>query len=701
MQNQGRHSRPNQPGYGNHANGTPGNPTGWQAQPQQPYAQQQRQQPTQQFGQYQQQFPGNGYNAGNNRGYGQQDFAFQPLPNVNHEHDGMIRVKKKRKKKHTKLIVAVIVIVCLLVGVGGYGAALALSAKDAKAQATTALSDVNSIQSAISSQDFAAAATSATNLQTTAQAMNEELSSPLWDVAAKLPVIGEDIQGVQTIASVLADASDNAIVPLTQSLVTTPPSACVNANGDLDIAAISTLLGTIQNSAPAMQRCTDKLASLPTFHIEQLQKMISPAQEKISGINSMFQQVNTFAPIIRSMLGANGNRTYLLVAQNTAEIRASGGFPGSVGTVSINNGAIELGDFTKVYDMMVEDTPAQCNITAEENALFYPWYTQYSWDNGFNPDYPRVASIWATAYQEKTSNSVDGVISITPTMVQDLLAATDNSFTLSDGTYIDGTNAAEVLQHDLYWKYLSDGSDMASGNDICDALFSEAASYAFDAALENMNASSLTKLVSALMGGLDDRRVMIWLEDASEQQYIEEMGYSGSMSAATQKQPTLGVFINFWAGSKLGWWLGMDTKISEPVTGSDGSRTYHVTTTLTNYLTQQEATSGGTYIISGDANDRGNANPFLYFYAPAGGSISDIVASNGATLGKATYQGLDVTFTCEVGDEAVLPRPNNPLPVGSGATFTYTVTLPQGVNGDLQLATTPTLTKYHESAASQ
>ena len=58
--------------------------------------------------------------------------------------------------------------------------------------------------------------------------------------------------------------------------------------------------------------------------------------------------------------------------------------------------------------------------------------------------------------------------------------------------------------------------------------------------------------------------------------------------------------------------------------------------------------------------------------------------------------GLDVTFTCQVGDFAVLPKPNNPLPVESTVTYSYTVTLPAGVEGDLQLATTPTLTKYHQ-----
>ena len=694
MQNHGKHSRPDQ-GYGQHANRPADMGRQAPARPQQPYDQQGYQRPPYQQPRYAQQ-PGQPQpQSVYGNPYGRRDFDFQPLPN-NHEHDGMIRVKKKRRKKHTKLIVCIVVIACLLVGACGYGAALALSAKDVKAQAETALSNVNGIQTAIAGQDFATAAKNASNLQSSAQAMNEELSSPVWNVAAMLPVVGSDVKGVQTIASALADASDNAIVPLTSSLSTTPPSACIDADGKLNIAAITTLLGAIQNGAPAMQRCTDELSSLPAFHIEKLQKLVGPAQEKITGINDVFQQANTFAPIIGSMLGANGNRTYLLAAQNTAEIRASGGFPGSMGTVSIDNGAIELGDFTKVYDMMAEETPAQCAITDEENALFYPWYTQYSWDNSFNPDYPRVAGIWAAAYQEKTEQSVDGVISITPTMVQDLLAATGDSFTLSDGTTIDGTNATKVLQHDLYWKYLSSGSNMSEGNDLCDALVAEAAEYAFDSALENMNASSLMKLVSTMMGGLEDRRVMIWLADATEQSYIEDMGYSGSMTAASQQEPTLGVFVNFWAGSKLGWWLGMDTQVSSPVTGNDGSRTYHVTTTLTNFMTAQEAKQGGGYIVSDNDKSLGDADPFIYFYAPAGGTISDVTASNGATLGKATYQGLDVTFTCQVGDFSVLPKPNNPLPVDSPVTYSYTVTLPAGVEGDLQLATTPTLTKYHQ-----
>ena len=98
MQNQGKHSRPSQPGFGQQ----PGQSRAGALRPQQnqPYGQphQQRpyqpQQPTQQFDQ--QPYGGNfgaaqsNYNA---NAYGNRDYNFQPLPPSNRNHDGMIRVK--------------------------------------------------------------------------------------------------------------------------------------------------------------------------------------------------------------------------------------------------------------------------------------------------------------------------------------------------------------------------------------------------------------------------------------------------------------------------------------------------------------------------------------------------------------------------------------------------------------------------------
>ena len=58
--------------------------------------------------------------------------------------------------------------------------------------------------------------------------------------------------------------------------------------------------------------------------------------------------------------------------------------------------------------------------------------------------------------------NVDGVISMTPAIVQKLLAAIDEEITLFDGLVLNGSNAARVLQYDLYYKYFGTESSPTS-----------------------------------------------------------------------------------------------------------------------------------------------------------------------------------------------------------------------------------------------
>lgn len=605
--------------------------------------------------------------------------------------DQLIR-HKHRRHKHRGLKMALGVVGVLVVLSAAGAAALASSASDLKTQASSALSEVNAVQSAIESQDFAAASASAQELQNVAAQMNGSLQSPLWSFASALPVVGGDVSAVRTVASVLQDASTNALVPLTDALAQTPVDSLVS-DGTIDVQSLSGLLSAVEQTAPVMQRCTDSLDSLPEMHIEKLQSMIQPAREKLDGVNDMFQSAATLAPVAGNLLGANGDRTYMLAAQNTAELRASDGFPGSVGTLSISNGHISLGDFAKVYDVLNEDTPSSAGITDEEHALFYD-YTRYSWDNSFNPDFSRVGGIWAASYEERNGGHLDGVVSITPSVVQRMLAALGTSVTLSDGTELDGTNATKVLEHDLYWKYLSAGDNMALGGDITDALFAEAAKLTFDQVLGNFNSDTLSKLATVLMDGAKDREVLIWMADSNEQSAMEKMGVTGTLDASTQQQPTLGVFANIWFGSKIGWWFGMSTQVGDVQKAADGTRTYHVTTTLENYLTQDELATGGDYILGGIDKSSGYYEPFIYLYAPAGGTIQNLQASNGASFSTTEYRGLQVTYTQDVSGDPVWPRPSNPLYPGQPATISYDVVLPASVSGELAVSSVPTLQQY-------
>ena len=76
------------------------------------------------------------------------------------------------------------------------------------------------------------------------------------------------------------------------------------------------------------------------------------------------------------------------------------------------------------------------------------------------------------AYEAKHGESVDGVLSLTPTIIQKVLRIS-GPITLPDGTELNGDNAVSVLQYELYYKYLSDrntGMDDREANDYVDGV---------------------------------------------------------------------------------------------------------------------------------------------------------------------------------------------------------------------------------------
>ena len=59
----------------------------------------------------------------------------------------------------------------------------------------------------------------------------------------------------------------------------------------------------------------------------------------------MLDQVNGMVQAMPKLLGQDGPRTYLLVAQTTSEQRSGGGLVGSLGTMQVDNGNISVGEF--------------------------------------------------------------------------------------------------------------------------------------------------------------------------------------------------------------------------------------------------------------------------------------------------------------------------------------------------------------------
>ena len=588
---------------------------------------------------------------------------------------------RSRGRKRLYIIIGVVAV--LLIALAAAAFAAVGSAKEMKSQATQVLQDVKSIQTAIGENDYAAAAQSAQHASELTGSIAGELSSPLWMVASIIPVYGQDISGMRDLMTALDDAFDEGLVPLTKTLAANPPDSLISTDRRINVAAVTQLLDAVQNAAPSMQKCADVAESLPEMHIEQLKSVVDPAKEKLTTINATFQKAAALAPVAGPVLGANGNRTYLIVAQNSAELRSSGGFPGSMGTLEIRDGEIILNDFSKVYDVLTDTNPSSVSITDEEYALFGAAGMDCPRDAGIDPDFTRVASIWAASYEERNVAHLDGVISITPSVVQDILAIV-GPVTLPDGTELTGSNATKVLQSDIYWKYLAEGADPdGTGGAVTDALFAQAAHETFNKLFSNLNADTLIKFASCMAKDMEDRTVMFWLTDEGEQAILASLDCSGALNDDPMR-PELGVFFSLWVGSKMGWYVDIDNQVLESKKNADGSYTYKMQTTFTDTVSSEEIASGGEYII-GDIYDYeyGILYPCLYIYAPAGGSISNLESNSSVAFEEARHDGLQAFKAWRT-----VLRPDQPI------VCTYTVTTAPNASQEMKIVCTPTLTEY-------
>ena len=564
-------------------------------------------------------------------------------------------------------IVAVLVAVCGVCGALVYRDAMDVldQSKDVMALAATISDDLkngNGDELNSTVQDMASEVSS----------MHTKTSGPLWVAASYVPVLGDDIRVARGVVEQADNLMQNAFVPAAQSLQGVSLSTLLT-DATVDVQTLETVSAALSQAQPVVEQASEAIDALPQAHIGKVRDAVDKVRGPIASAAETLRGLNEIAPMLPQMLGANGTRNYLLVAQNLAELRSTGGFPGSLGILTVDNGRISMGEFVGLQEL-TNTEGGHYGFTDEEVAI---------WDGGRDrlgqnfgatnliPNFARDSQIWSEWWKDKKGAAVDGVIAIDPVLLQKLLALTGGIEV--DGYTIDGSNAAKALLNDAYNEMPIDQTDR---------FFSDVASQAFDHVMGSLGSVSLPDLAQTLGDAVGEQHLFAWMANADEQALVEKAGAGGTLGNDSAN-PQLGVFISDDTWSKKSWFFSTDTQVSDGTTNADGTMTYHVTTTLTNHLTADEANNSVRYITGRNLARRDNTDMVMWIYlvAPAGGSISNVSQEGGdMTLQDFTelpYNGLSVTFA------------NPRIDGGETMTVTYTVTCAAGA-APMTVRTTPT-----------
>ncbi len=604
------------------------------------------------------------------------DSSTSPTSNglVRHRHR-----KGERKKRRVAAVVAVIVAV-VLVAFGVSGFMLFNSAKTVKSQAKETVEIVGGLKDKVTSGDFSTLPDDAKKIDELCSSMKKETSSPVWTMASFIPVYGGDINAARTMVDALSDVSSGALVPMADNLAQATPGKLFQ-DGTINVSALQAVADSLSDSSKAFKSANEKIQGIGDTHIAQVTELVDKAKDGFATLNGAVDAAEKVAPVLPQMLGANGQtRNYLLYAMNNVEIRACGGFGGSQGLISVADGQMSIGEF--VPRIGLSEDEAVESVDEEDEALFGNHSNLYNSGNTYSPDWPRnsqrVAALWKSQYGQ----DVDGVVGIDPVFLQYLLGLVGN-VSLPDGTVVDGTNAAKVLMHDVYWNYPVEESD---------GIFASVASAAFDKILGGIGDVDVTKLVGAFGRGAEEGRLIAWMRNDDEQNAIKETGIDASLPDPDDPSadPVAGVYFNNLSFSKLDWYLNADTQIGQGVKNGDGTCSYRITVTLTNIMTQEEAGKLPDYVAAGASDAaRDDERLNVSVFAPTGGNISDLtVEGTQFGLGAATWHG--IPFYSGTVD----------LHAGETTTITYTLTT-SAEAGDkpLTLRQTPTCQAARDSAS--
>ncbi|WP_411721982.1 DUF4012 domain-containing protein [Mycetocola sp.] len=481
----------------------------------------------------------------------------------------------KRKTASTPLLLALVVLifgmvtVSLWIGIRGASAASELSTARSFASALrTEMVDGN-VQDATTTLGRAATHTQAAVLLT---------SDPVWRAVELVPVVGSNLSAVR----VSAQAVDDLVTEVAATLL--PLAGELNASS---FAGTSIPLEPLQEMAPGATKARDaaeaiagRVAEIETGStLPFVRKAVTELTDLVGDVTTTVQSIQRATALMPGMLGADGQRNYLVLFQNSAELRASGGVSGATAVLAASGGNLALAAQKSIMDYPVLPEPA-LPLSPVEVELYSTLLARQIQDVNRTPDFSRTGAIAKTMAEPVVGMRIDGVVTIDPYVLSYVLTAT-GPVRLDNGAILSSDNAVQMLLSDIY--------DTVKQPADQDRFFASVARAAFTAL--NSDTVNPARLLSAIVRAGDEGRIRIWSADGAEQSALAETTLA---AVPDESDPVLGVYLNDATGAKMSFYLDRFVTVSCERVGVQ-----RVTVQLTNEAPADAATSLPAFVTGG------------------------------------------------------------------------------------------------------
>jgi UDP-N-acetylmuramyl pentapeptide phosphotransferase/UDP-N-acetylglucosamine-1-phosphate transferase len=422
-----------------------------------------------------------------------------------------------------------------IVFVAGDAVDLMERGREAAARALTAARDGDAI---LASGSFRRAAL------TFARA-SDRLDSPWLVGGLAIPGVAPNMRAARELADIgrdLARAGEDVTTAV-------QPEALEVIGGRVPLEEVRRITPKLEAGSRALARALVRIRALDDpYLIGAVRDEIDKVERELASANGEAQRGVAAARLAPAILGGDGERHYLLVIQNNAESRATGGFVGNFGLMTARDGDVSIGELqrTSVWNEAVAragqppgDAPPDYHARYDQ---FGPARTLQNVN--LSPDFPSVARFLMSLTPAAGLGPVDGVLAVDPFGLAALLELTGPVDVAGWPTPIDAENAVDVTLRDAYAFFERTPERAEFLGDVAQVVVDQATSGSL---------GKPAQIARVLGEAAHEGHIIVAFARPDEQKLAEDFGVAGRMTPA--RVDAVAVTTSNFAANKIDFYL--------------------------------------------------------------------------------------------------------------------------------------------------
>lgn len=434
---------------------------------------------------------------------------------------------------------------------------------------------------------------------------------PAFRLLTLIPWSRSDAEAVEAVADAAERAANAGLSAVVAAEAMGVEGGAVGESlyrdGRVDLQRVEAARPHVAVARALLDEAEAILDGAPEPTLDLVANGIGKARSEITKASGSADAGGALFEALPGLLGAQGERRYLLAFQAIGEARGTGGVVGMFGVLRARAGVLRLSEVGSVHPALSTTLPRNVDAPAWFAESYGPQFSLRQWQQvNLSPNFPAVAEVMLEQYERRVGERLDGVFAMDPVALEGLLAAT-GPITAGDVT-LAADDVAQVLLQDQYLRFAAEAEQERFLGGLVGAFWEQVSAG-------NADPVALTRAVGEATGS---GHLKIYSEVPAEQESLEILGVHGWVEEDDSNVQM--VFHNNYGVNKVDVFLQRDVTTSVQITPTGEAKV------TTDVVLRNAAPDGPPSLLLGDgsATGVGTNRMLMNLLVPEGASIDSL-----------------------------------------------------------------------------